>query len=609
MATQFQKISTRIDSMKSMYESFRKKQDDVVFSGLCIKYSIYKNPALELREADIQDAIIDGAWDGGADFVILDPNNSEASDLIIGQAKYRERFSVEEAKNAINKMIDFFFKMNSYDFTGVRPDVVNRFQKLFAETGEESKFIFCLYVSAPKNSIKKSTLNKVLSDRLGNEEKYELKVFFGADIENEIDEAESRQPCVEEGTLELDRPGNVLKYGEDSAIVNISAKSLKLLYSIHLTNLLSMNLRYFTKKKDLDSDIKGTIVNNPESFWFKNNGITIVCDEFEIDSRKLKLKHFSIVNGGQTTHLIYNSSSINDNNDFYIACKVITAQGDTQEEKDEFILGIATATNSQKPIKDTDLKANAPEQIQFGRAMKDRGIFYKTKRGENIPAPYKEYDYQHADYPSVGKLYLAGIYQLPGKSRNKPSTMKEEKYYNPVFNQRSKKVCGIIKDLLYVDFYFRNTFIKEYDKEHEGLPQVPFANNSRTVCISFIGLAARLAQNNICEKDFVKLIIKDVNFSYYEEYIYPCLKTFEDMEYLINPETFRNNKESVDRVLYEMFCQIIKEGYKLFNFVKTYDPSMSESNYLKPDGSYYKILSASWIDLYDEIKKHSDVFR
>ncbi len=602
----FQKISTRINSMRSMYPCLRDKKDDFVFSALCIKYSLYKNPALELTESELMDLIIDGTCDGGADFILLDPNNSEASDLVIGQAKCRDKISAEEAKNAISKMVDFYFKMRSYDFDGLRTDVINRSQKLLAETGDESKYIFCLYVSAPQNSIRVSSLNKILADRLGTDERFELRVFFGGDIENEIDEAESRQPCVEDGTLDLDKPGNVLMYGEDAAIVNISAKSLKQLYGIHNNNLLSMNLRYYTRKKDIDSDIKQTISNEPEVFWCKNNGITIICDSFEIDSRKLKLKHFSIVNGGQTTYLIYSSNLTNDNDDFYIACKIITAQGNTQEEKDEFILGIATATNSQKAIKDTDLKANAPEQIRFGRSIRERGIFYKTKRGDTIPRDYRE-DYRHADYPSVGKLYLAGIYQLPGKSRNKPSTMKELKFYNPVFGQKNGNVCGIIKDLLYIDYYFRNIFIKDYDRRNEGRPEVPFANNSRTVCIAFIGLAARVAQNNIDDIKFQNLINRDVSYSYYEDSIYPCLKDFTEMQFLINPIKYREDRARVDNVLDKMFCKIIREGYRGFTYSN--EPALSESNYLKPDASYYKILSASWPDLVETINEYSEFFK
>ena len=603
----FTTIVDRIKTIKGMYPVLKGTSDDYSFSALCIKYSIYKNPALILNETELVEAIVDGTKDGGADFLLLDPNNSEASDLVIAQAKYWNKFSSEDAKNAVNKMVDFFQKLRASDFNNIRPDVVSRFQKLYAETGDESKFVFALYVSAPKNSIRVQTLNRIIEERLGDEEKYELRVYFGADIEDEIKEAESRRPYVEKGSLRLDEKGNCLEYGDDAVIVNISANSLKNLYATHLNNLLSMNLRFFTKKQDIDSEIKSTMANSPAAFWYKNNGITIICEDYDVDGRELKLKNFSIINGGQTTYLIYKNGPTNDDEDFFIVCKVIRAQGNSQDEKDQFILDIAKATNSQKAIKDTDLKANSREQLSFGRAMREKGVYYKTKRGEEIPADYKK-DYRHSDYPGTGKLYLAGIYQLPAKSRNKPSTMKDINYYNPVFFSKDQKASGLIRDLLYVDSFFRNSFIPEYDRKYAGYPSISFANNSRTICIAFVGLAARLIQKNIDGNEFVQLISAEVNDSYYSDKIYPKLKKFDEMSYIIKPSVFDGNKDFLDSKLTVMFDKLIKEGYKAFKAASNFNPSLVESNYLKKDSSYYQILSGSWMDLLEVVESCKEIF-
>lgn len=381
---------------------------------------------------------------------------------------------------------------------------------------------------------------------------------------------------------------------------------MKKLYAVHLNNLLSMNLRFFTKKQDIDAEIRDTMSNSPDSFWYKNNGITIICENYDVDGDELKLKNFSIINGGQTTYLIYKNGPADGEEDFYIVCKVIRAQGSSQEEKDQFILDIAKATNSQKAIKDTDLKANSKEQLRFGRAMREKGIYYRTKRGENIPGNFK-YDYLHTDYPGTGKLYLAGIYQLPAKSRNKPSTMKDVKYYNPVFLAKNQNASGLIRDFLYVDYFFRNRFIPEFDKKHAEDPMLSFANNSRTICISFVGLTARLMQHNIDIGEFANIIVSDVNDSYYEDKIYPKLKKFEDLTYIIKPSAMNGDKDFLDLNLGKMFEKLIREGYKSFRASKNVNPSLVESNYLKKDSSYYQILAGSWNDLIDVIEDCKDV--
>lgn len=604
----FPTISSRIQSIRGLFPALKNKADDFVFSALCIKYSIYKNPSLSLSETELMDSIVDGSKDGGADFILLDPDNTEASDMIIAQAKYWEKITAEEAKNAVNKLVDFFLMLRASDFPKVRAEVASRFQRTYAETGEESKFIFALYVSSPQNSIRIQSLKKIINERLGDDDRYELRVFFGADIEEEIREAESRRPYVEKGSLKIDEKDNVLYYGENSVIVNISAKSLKTLYATHLNNLLSMNLRYFTKKQDIDSEIKSTINENPESFWYKNNGITVICESFSVDGRELKLENFSIINGGQTTYLVFKNGPGEEDEDFYIVCKVITAEGATQEDKDQFILDIAKATNSQKAIKDSDLKANSVEQVRFSRAMREKGVYYKTKRGEEVPKNYKAFSYFYADYPTTGKLYLAGIFQLPGKSRNKPSSMKDVKYYNPVYFSKTQSSCGIICDLLYVDYFYRNTFIPAFDKKYEGNPIITFANNARTICIAFVGLAARIIQGNIDSNDFINRINSVVSDSYYEDNIYPIIKRFDEMTYFIKPSKMID-KTSVDMRLEKLFTALIKEGYKTFKTTQRSDPSLVESNYLKKDSSYYQILSASWLDLSDAINECDEIFK
>jgi hypothetical protein len=62
-----------------------------------------------------------------------------------------------------------------------------------------------------------------------------------------------------------------------------------------------------------------------------------------------------------------------------------------------------------------------------------------------------------------------------------------------------------VKELLYIDSYFRKTFIPKFDKEYENDPNsleiIPFAHNARTICISFVTLASRYYYKNITDAD------------------------------------------------------------------------------------------------------------
>ena len=130
-------------------------------------------------------------------------------------------------------------------------------------------------------------------------------------------------------------------YGDDAAIVNVSAYSIKQLYAEHNTNLLSQNLRYHVSGGNIDKEIRDTIKSAPALFWLKNNGITIICDDFRIDGKEVHLRNFSIVNGGQTTYVLHKSSQINTATDLWLPCKIIKTLGVTDKEKAAFSLEIA----------------------------------------------------------------------------------------------------------------------------------------------------------------------------------------------------------------------------------------------------------------------------
>ena len=594
-------------TMKDSYPCLRDEPDERVFTALAIKSNLYKNPSLYLDENSIKEILVDSVKDGGVDALLTDPN-SETNNLMICQAKYYTHITFDEVRDAVAKMILFYKSMERGEYEIVNETVQRRYLSLRAEVGEESKVCFVLYTSAPKNRIREDRIRKLLQDHDLDGDAFEIQLYFCDDIVDEIKESESRRPTVETGKITIDEANNALYYGEDAVIVNVSAFSIKELYATHSTNLLSRNLRYYIKKRDIDSSINETISRTPETFWFKNNGITIICDWFEVDGKHVKLKNFSIVNGGQTTTLLHKSKEINKENDLFLPCKIIRTLGETEDEKNRFSLEIAKATNSQKAIKSIDLKANAPEQVRFATAMRNAGLFYQTKRGEEIPKDFRE-DHKNTDLVEVGKLCLAGIFQLPAVSRCKPSTIYIEKYYNPIFNVNEQdQICSLVKELLYIDSYFRKQFIPKFDKDYEKDPNssdiIPFAHNARTICISFVTLASRYYYKNITDAD-LKVVFDYTNKEKsYDDYFYDIFKDIEGYKSIL-PKKLFENKDKYDEVLYRLFEIIIFAGSKYYNIKKEADITLSESNFLKRDSNYYTIIKTDWRSISKQIQ---DIF-
>ena len=599
-------ITEKINGMKAQYPSLRDKTDDYIFSALCIKASFYKSPTLFLHEEDFAEMIVDSPNDGGADILLSDPN-SETSDLIIGQSKFYKSISSEQVLNAMYKMADFYKDMTAGHYERFNDKVRSRFHKLYGELGEESNIHFVFYTSAPKNRINIRRIENKFRESFADTAQIEVDIFFAADIEDDIKESMLRKPSVEYGKIRIDEANNYLAYGEDAVIVNVSAFSIKDLYEDHNIVLLSRNLRYHIKGKaaglDIDKAIRTTIEKNPESFWLKNNGITIICDRFEIDGNIIRLWDFSIVNGGQTTYQIHRSEHIDKQHFFWLPCKIIKTVGKTEEEKNNFSLAIAQAANSQKPIQPADLKANAPEQIRFEPAMKAVGVLYKTKRGEEVPPKYRP-AYLNTNLACVGKICLAAIFQEPCKARNNPSASYKDPdknpYYNPIFKDNPEQVAQICKELLYIyHHYFEKVFQPKFERENKNLPNandiLPLANKARTICIAFATLAARYHQGNIKDRD-VTALISSPNSSD----VYKMLRNLGDMKFLLPIKLYT---DAYDAALNKLFTAIINAGTINYSMERKYNPNLTPNSFLQSDKNYYEILNDHWGTLRNNINE------
>lgn len=230
--------------------------------------------------------------------------------------------------------------------------------------------------------------------------------------------------------------------------------------------------------------------------------------------------------------------------------------------------------------------------------MRNVGIFYQTKRGEKIPSEFKE-PYLNTDLVEIGKLCLAGIFQVPCQSRAHPSDLYKDKYYQPIFNGNQLQVAKLCKELLYMDNYFRTVYQRNFDRENNSMPnadiRISFAHNSRTICVAFVAFAARYRQGNITIQDLAPIF----NFSSTPSTLDALYETFRELgqlQYFILPQLF-DNKEQYDTILSKLFSVIIEAGITNYSMACRYDSTLTATNYLKRDKNYYDILNDQWSNI------------
>lgn len=448
-ATPLDIIQLKLDDLRKEYAITADMNDEKLFIILCEKY-FYNDGTDRFDYGEAKSHIVDGANDGGVDAILNDADGN----IIIIQSKFYKKVKLrkETIFEDIDKIIQTIRSIENFSTHKIKDDLVQSFLRARDNMLDDSNTRIVYFTSYNANTKEKKSIEKRIEEKFPN---HYIEIKYATDIVDRIDCIDNAKECVERGELHIDDSNNHLRYN-DAIIVNISAQSLWKLYKTNQNGLLGMNLRYYVKSATVDNGIKNTIEREPETFWYRNNGITIACEHWDIDGTKLNLHNFSIINGGQTTNRI---AKYGVENDFFILCKVIKALGKNTEEQEQFILKVAEASNSQKPIKKEDLKANAPEQNKLKEALARAGINYITKRGSKKNKLYTE-PYQEISMKGFGKLSLAARLRLPGTARNKGDAMFTKANYGLIYRTVN---APLMADVLRIDYYC-DQFIKDVRK-------------------------------------------------------------------------------------------------------------------------------------------------
>lgn len=343
----------------------------------------------------------------------------------------------------------------------------------------------------PKTTSNKRSICNALQAMKPEHSYVTYHISFGCDFEYEILEIENPKEYVNEALIQVDAPNNFARFGaEGSLIVNISARSLKSLYEQHgYRGLFAQNLRYYVKNAKIDGNIITCIQEHPENFWYYNNGIILICDDYSIQGNSLLVRKFSIINGGQTTKLVGEADFVKD---FYIQCKIIKNRYVAEDDRLEFIANVAEASNTQKPIKDKDIIANRIEQRLLKKQLAEVGIYCQIKRGEKINKKLYPAAWQNTSNEELGQFLLSFVYQKPGTARgSKSSICGNKERYNFLFGKKYNS--GFLGDLLKIKAYYKlwANQVKKVDDETDAY-KVGLVNNGMFFMTAIIGAVCKM---------------------------------------------------------------------------------------------------------------------
>ncbi|MFZ2998262.1 AIPR family protein [Sphingobium sp.] len=179
--------------------------------------------------------------------------------------------------------------------------------------------------------------------------------------------------------------------------------------------LFEENVRvYLGEQNDINKRIYDTAISSESTmFWYYNNGITIVCESFShqpgFRNSPLTLSNPQVVNGGQTSHALFEASKSN----FTMLSKVRILVRIIETRDKSLYAKVAEATNSQTPIRSRDLRSNDPMLVRLESSLRALGWVFDRKRNQNSSIP----DHKKIDALKLGQIWLAYVRGEPDKAK------------------------------------------------------------------------------------------------------------------------------------------------------------------------------------------------
>jgi hypothetical protein len=166
---------------------------------------------------------------------------------------------------------------------------------------------------------------------------------------------------------------------------------LAAIYRTYGDSLITANIRGYRGDTEVNEDILETVTNEPDHFFYLNNGLTAYCERLEVNNvdranaEKKRVKAFgiSVVNGAQTMGAIakydFDPSVPRPG---HVFVKIISLAACTD---DDFSKRITRSTNFQNQIGARDFVSLDEQQELIASTLELSGIHYHYKDTDDTP--------------------------------------------------------------------------------------------------------------------------------------------------------------------------------------------------------------------------------
>ena len=296
---------------------------------------------------DASDAIVDGCNDLGIDAYL--PVDFSDNKIRLFQSKYGTSHSV----NAIAKFKEDVKRLLDKDITKMRPELAH----LVTKIKEKNLKIECCYVTDQQVD-------------------FEDEIVDVLDIDQIIERlwARIKKPAAgKKSSLKLEK---MLRH-ENTILGILKLRELTEFVTKNRDYVFESNIRQWMQfKTTVNKGLRETLQNNPNKFFYYNNGITIVVNDFEeIGDNVLALHAPQIVNGAQTSNSVLDHAKRTKNMDGSMTVTIIKADDELEQNN------ITKYRNSQNSVRGKDLVSLMDFHKSIKSQLKNLGYFYEIQAG------------------------------------------------------------------------------------------------------------------------------------------------------------------------------------------------------------------------------------
>jgi hypothetical protein len=373
----------KLDFLKYLSGQVKHYQDEYSLSEGKAFGLWYALEGLDLEEDEAYEAIsYDGGNDKDVDLFYIDQN---AERILIGQLKFNSKGVYKGKKNELLGLIhttDWLKDPVSLEREG-RKDLASAGRDYLEAIAKGFSVEYVYAYCGPQSKEVDDAARQFNVSEAGNVPSRSCRIVHLDALSSEHEERIDQTTRIGRVTLKCNPKESFQEKGGfgEAFVTTLTGEQVRDLYEVHGDRLFDRNVRLFlgARKGGVNAAIRNTIdsdIDRP-NFWAYNNGLTFVCDSYEIKENELILQNFSIVNGCQTAVTIANSTST--------AAKEIRVLARFIAAPERAIDSVIRYTNSQNPIRLWDLTAQDKLQKKLKRQLAglSQPFMYVLRKGEN----------------------------------------------------------------------------------------------------------------------------------------------------------------------------------------------------------------------------------